>query len=201
VNVWDRQPDEPTRWFERFHQFCLMGPGRTLMGCIHAEQERLGKEKKSTQIPGAWSEQAARWKWRERATAWDDYQRELARKEEEVTLRQRRRVHLAQAQLVQDKAFERLKAIAPAELTVRDVLAYLEAGVRQELLARGAPSEITEERRRELPAEQVDDDTLARIAVEGSQDAATPSDDPQATSHTESSPEGKSEPGNGMPPS
>jgi hypothetical protein len=179
LNLWDRQPDEPTRWFERFERFRQMGPRRSLLGCANAERVEVGRnEKKLIRVPGAWAEVAEKWKWRDRATAWDDYQRELARKEEQEELTRRRRVHIAQAQLVQGKAVERLQNLDPATLTARDVLAYLSEGVRLELLGRGAPSEITEERRRELPAEQVDDNTLARIALEGSQDAATPTDDP-----------------------
>jgi hypothetical protein len=194
VNIWDRQPDEPTRWFDRFERFRQAGARRTLLGCINAEREENG-EKRYSSVPGSWTAASEKWKWRERATAWDDYQRELARKEEQEELTRRRRVHIAQAQFVQGKAVERLKNLDAATLTPRDVLAYLSEGVRLELLARGAPSEITEERRRELPAEN----TLARIALEGSQDVATPSDDPQAASHVQDAPDGKSEPGNGIP--
>jgi hypothetical protein len=198
VNVWHRQPDEPTRWYERFERFRQMGPNRSLLACVNAEAERNGTKKHKCN-PGSWSEAAEKWKWRERAAAWDDFQRELARQEEQEELTRRRRIHIAQAQLVQGKAVERLQNLDPSTLTARDVLAYLSEGVRLELLGRGAPSEITEERRRELPAEQVDDNTLARIALEGSQDAAIPSDGPQATSHVQDATEGKSEPGAGLP--
>jgi hypothetical protein len=195
---WDQQKGEPARWFDRFERFRRMGPQRNLYQCYVAECR--DRHKRVAQVtPGAWREMAVSWRWRERAEQWDAAEFERARREEQQELRKRRKEHIAQALKLQDLGVQGTRHLKPEVFTVADVIRLIESGVRQELLARGAPSEITEERRRELPAEQVDDNTLARIALEGSQDTATPSDNPQVTSHVQDASDGKSEPGNGIP--
>jgi hypothetical protein len=192
---WDQEPGESSRWYARFERYRQLGHTRSVDAVFREEKRTEGRR----HAPGRWHTEAARWHWKERAAAWDDYQREIARKEEEQELRKRRKEHIAQALKLQELGVQGTQHLKPEVFTVADVIKLLEVGVRLELLGRGAPSEITEERRRELPAEQVDDNTLARIALEGSEDAATLPDDPQATLHVQDAAEGKSEPGNGIP--
>ncbi len=71
--AWERQPGEPIRWFTRFTSFRLMGPGRSLMGCVNKERVQQGKEKYTKGVAYSWSAAAAKWRWRERALAWDKH--------------------------------------------------------------------------------------------------------------------------------
>lgn len=78
-NPWDRMRDvdgtlEPARWFARFTAYRTAGPGRSLLGCVNAEQEKSGK-KRNNRVPGAWDKAFARWHWRTRAEAWDAHER------------------------------------------------------------------------------------------------------------------------------
>jgi hypothetical protein len=67
---WERKEGEPNRWFQRFEAFRLMGPGRSLTGCVNEEKVRKG-QKESSCPPGSWRRAAEEWLWRERAAAWD----------------------------------------------------------------------------------------------------------------------------------
>src|SRR5262249_9966141 len=75
MSRWDRLPDEPANWYARFEAYRLAGPQRTLEGVWTAEAKR-SKAKR----PGSdWYQAAKRWRWQERAEAWDAAQREEAR--------------------------------------------------------------------------------------------------------------------------
>jgi hypothetical protein len=86
--VWDRQPDEPVRWYARFALFRDMGPARTKLGAVNLEKRleaqkagKGGKEqtfKPATRTPGAWEEAFRQWNWKKRVEAWDEEQERLA---------------------------------------------------------------------------------------------------------------------------
>lgn len=70
--VWEREEGEPGNWYARFEVYRLLGPGRTLEAA-YREIGGLGR-------PGhAWRKAAVRWRWRERAEAWDASERERVR--------------------------------------------------------------------------------------------------------------------------
>ena len=73
--VWERREGEPGRWYGRFLIYLELGPARSLR-----EACRVANRKTREQVHcayGSWCDQARRWEWRERATAWDIEQREL----------------------------------------------------------------------------------------------------------------------------
>jgi hypothetical protein len=146
---WDRIPGpkknpskgEPDEAFEAFTIYLQMGPNRSLMS--------VGQELvKSRQLLSRWS---ARWKWVERASAWDDHLRaielkELERrrkqkaerraKEEEdgYELAQKVRAKLQEALMfpLSEVEFERdkkgvTKIIKPARWSYRDLAALIKA--------------------------------------------------------------------------
>lgn len=76
--VWQRQPKESTRWYDRFYRYMVAGPKRSFLGTYNAELAEKGG-KRRTSIPRAWDEAIDRFCWEERATAWDDYQRSIDR--------------------------------------------------------------------------------------------------------------------------
>lgn len=85
---YERLPDEPPVQFERFHAYLMMGPNRSLIGSykIFCDAARKGL-KRPVDLPGSWKETARRWRWRERAAAWDAEQRE--KREQEVDAQKR----------------------------------------------------------------------------------------------------------------
>ncbi len=62
-------------WYGRFVIFRDMGPGRSLTGCVQIYYAR--RHKPAHPVNVTWCENARVWKWRERALAWDQYQRDL----------------------------------------------------------------------------------------------------------------------------
>ncbi|HMF29002.1 MAG TPA: hypothetical protein VKE42_09545, partial [Candidatus Cybelea sp.] len=78
ADPWDRQPGEPMRWFHRFEQYRLAGPQRSVVGTFNQERAKLCKKGQKyharTQATGAWNRNFARWRWKERATAFDESQ-------------------------------------------------------------------------------------------------------------------------------
>lgn len=141
---WDRQEGEPERWFARFERFRMMGSGRTLLGCVRAEEAQSGKKKHSAAPPGAWSQAADKWQWRKRAEAWDASQLQKAREAEEDALAERRKAWIAQAMAIQGVGSQGLLALNADELAPRDVLAFLADGLKLEMLVRGEPTDTHE---------------------------------------------------------
>jgi hypothetical protein len=71
---WNQLPDESDLWFSRFTRFRLMQPVRKIPLVFQQEQaeENRGKQRNlRTDPPGEWYEIAKKWRWRERAAAWD----------------------------------------------------------------------------------------------------------------------------------
>jgi hypothetical protein len=86
--VWERQTNEPSRAYAAFLVFRNLGHGRSLSEAYkrwRAEEEGkpqgeiprlLGAEKPDAIYPASnWRRWRERWKWDDRATAWDDAQR------------------------------------------------------------------------------------------------------------------------------
>ncbi len=91
--LWEKEPNEPDKWFDRLTRFRLLGPARSLIAVYRAEpkpkasrrrafrQGQKGHEKarkgKRSGIPGAWTRAAKDWRWLQRAEAWDAAQRHV----------------------------------------------------------------------------------------------------------------------------
>lgn len=155
---WDRQDGEPARWFDRFERYRKLGPRRTFEGAFREDTGGNGRAN------GRWWAEAARWRWKERAEAWDAEQVRLAREEEKQELERRRKAWKVQFQGAQAKATEALLALDPTTMSPRDILAYLVEGMKGELLARGEPTTVVENRHRDVCAEEMTDEELEAIA-------------------------------------
>jgi len=78
LDPWDLQPGESPLWFDRFTQFRLLGPHRSLAKVYRLSRLREhGKVVERDNAPSLWNARAKEWKWRERASAWDAYTLEL----------------------------------------------------------------------------------------------------------------------------
>lgn len=74
---WDRKPDEPSKWYERFLIYMNMGPSRTIQGAyrIYIGPERVAKlleEGKHTCANSQWYYYCREWDWDGRAALYDD---------------------------------------------------------------------------------------------------------------------------------
>jgi hypothetical protein len=142
---WERQPGEPNRWFARFERYRLAGPSRSLVGTVNAEQAEKGN-KRQTKVPGAWSRAAASWRWRQRAEAWDEQERQKARAAHAKNVEEMNHRHIQEAQALQNKAIQRLKSLELDDLSAADVVRYLVEATKLERTARGEPESIEERR-------------------------------------------------------
>src|SRR3990172_303869 len=71
VQPWDRLDGETNRWWQRFGRFRLLGPDRSILAVFN--EWRLAKSREvSRSAPKTWRTAADRWRWRERAEAWDE---------------------------------------------------------------------------------------------------------------------------------
>lgn len=80
MSPWDRLPEEPNLWFDRFMRFRLMGVRRSVRAVYLREFSQKADEG-GEKPPAAWYEAAKEWRWRERAEAWDETERERIRQE------------------------------------------------------------------------------------------------------------------------
>jgi len=173
---WERQQGESAKAFDAFECYRMLGPDRSLQaawekhytrpGTLLARQ-RKGKEQ-AGQFPGYWGAWATKWRWRERAAAWDEEVATLARDQEldrelrarmadqEEDLRQRKLMK-EEARAARAVARQLLRRImqgvgagqldgmkVPALLPhLQRISALLETGQKLDRLAAGEPSDVT----------------------------------------------------------
>ena len=87
VLEWEQRLREPPKWFQRFREYCDLGPGRTLTAVFNNFLE--GGSEPSRQVPGLWKRMAKRWHWPERAQALDAWKRQQRANELEEVRRAR----------------------------------------------------------------------------------------------------------------
>ncbi|MBA4421301.1 MAG: hypothetical protein C0391_09150 [Anaerolinea sp.] len=71
-NHWDRQPGKPNKWYSIFTEYRMLGPNRTLVDTyrkLRPDQPLPASNR--LHIPGGWKDNAGKWRWKERAEAWD----------------------------------------------------------------------------------------------------------------------------------
>jgi hypothetical protein len=66
---WEPQPNESSIWYTRFAEYLRLGPTRTMQRVRDNLCSEMGKD--SYRCGGHWSRAAQKWRWRERARAWD----------------------------------------------------------------------------------------------------------------------------------
>ena len=78
MDAWERQPEEPARWFYRFDVYYRpLGPERSLLAAYNAWRSDKGRERPTDSVSDAWRKRAEAWHWRERAEAWDEHERQI----------------------------------------------------------------------------------------------------------------------------
>jgi head-tail adaptor len=85
---------------------------------------------------------SAKYKWVERAKAYDDYIERKKREEHEKAIMEMVERHARLAVAFQQRIAERLKAIDPNELSPTDLARWLDISSKLERISRGEPTEI-----------------------------------------------------------
>jgi hypothetical protein len=87
TKAWHRLSGEPALWFSRFERYRLTVIGRSVNAVF--QQESKKNENPRVAAPGGWYEIAKKWRWEERAAAWDaeltnELEREIEREKKIV---------------------------------------------------------------------------------------------------------------------
>lgn len=147
--AWERQPGEPAR---AYAAFCLYRDMPATERSLRAVADRLygsgggNPASKRRRAPGQLHKWSVRWRWVERAAAWDEEQDRVAREAQIRAIQEMRDRHVREAMALQQKALERLRQMHPEELSPKDVLAYFVEAAKLERLSRGEPDQIQEQR-------------------------------------------------------
>jgi hypothetical protein len=136
IGIWERQPGEPNLWYARFEAFRLAGPGRSLLAAVNEHRQQRGRGR-TRSVPQAWASNAKRWRWRERAEAWDESQRQATRAARAVEIEEMGRRHVQEARALQSKAVQRLRSLDQDLLSPADVVRFLMEAARLERTALG----------------------------------------------------------------
>lgn len=137
--IWERQPQETGQAWEAWLIFREMEPADRRYADV---VDRLGKSKA---LICRWG---SSWKWEERAAAWDNHLDQVVRKRVEREQVEMMKRHLEHARIAMDIAVahfkliqKRVEAGEDVGLTVKDALALLDWGIRNERLCYGSPAE------------------------------------------------------------
>lgn len=69
---WDRQENEPARWFLRFRRYLAAGHTRSVNAIYEAERQEKAEKSRNNRAGETWYQAARRYQWKERAAAYDD---------------------------------------------------------------------------------------------------------------------------------
>jgi len=146
VSDWDRQPGEPALWFGRFDRlYRPLGTERSLLATYNAWRKEVGKGA-STSVANAWLLRSKEWRWRERAEAWDEAERQERHQAEREAARKRRDDRLVLLHSIKASLSKRLLAMKPDEWDIKQILAAMDLVFEQERLEDGSPTAVLEHR-------------------------------------------------------
>lgn len=145
---WERQPKEPDTGWAAFVLYRDMPP--EIRSHAAVIKKWMGNNRVAITTVKAW---AARWKWRERAAAWDIRKDHEKREADLHEIREMRERHIKVAKMMQTLGITELgkvvkRSVASKEepvTTIREAVDIAERGVRLERLNRGEPESTHEE--------------------------------------------------------
>lgn len=134
--LWERQENETPKAWEAFCKYRDMGVDRSLRKVVQALNKNL------TTI----AEWSSKYKWVERAAAWDAEQDRLARIEQAKEIKKMRNRHAGMAKAMIVKAGRALNRIPEEEITMMDISRMIDVATKLERISRGDVGEVIEER-------------------------------------------------------
>lgn len=170
---WRREKGEPAQWFHRLDAyFRPLGPERTIEEAWRRWKAAEAKVRKSKRPSVHWYKASDKWRWKERAEAWDASERRKRIAVEEEARAEMLKRHTRQAQALQSigsmrlQLFDRkrLDRMEPdervkelKELKLSEARHYVQDGTALERQARGLPEHLI------AVTQMKDDDLLGYI--------------------------------------
>jgi len=144
---WERQPGESVRAYAAFCVYRDLPAGeRSLRRAAEIIVQTSSKPRRASSVQRQLSDWSARWRWVERAAAWDEEQDRLRRARQARAVQEMAERHARQAVAYQEKALRRLMGMEPEELSPKEALMFFIEAAKLERLARGEPDTIQEQR-------------------------------------------------------
>lgn len=149
VRLWDRMEGEPNSWYDRFTIYRLLGSRRSIQAAHtqYARQEGYSSERP----PTSWYRQAEKWRWKERAEAWDEAERKAFEVSEQIRRYEARRRRLGMIEAAQEGAYKALELAKLDDLSVdqaRELLGVIRLllmdALKAERLEYGESTEIVD---------------------------------------------------------
>ena len=103
---WDRLPDEPSLWYDRFETYRLLGVRRSVSRAYRIC--RLSQELKRPHVHSRWYGVAERWNWASRAEAWDEVCRTEFRERQTQRIQDAQNARIDMIQSVLERSFDRI---------------------------------------------------------------------------------------------
>lgn len=154
VPVWDRQPGEPSTWYNRFtNYFRPLGPERSLAESWRWWKDEEGLMSIGKALPPTWTAMCKKWRWRERAVAWDDHQRMLNMAEEEKARAEANKRYIGHALKMQTLGMQKVERMLEKfqsdpetadRMASEDARKLVQTGVQIEKEARGIPTWVVQ---------------------------------------------------------
>jgi len=104
IMPWDRLPYEPAGWYARFQTYLYAPVPRSMMAIYNQVMAEKGRERPYTTVSAGWKKAVEKWKWKERAEAWDIEQARLRALEWQRRIEQQRDTEWELSEKLADKA-------------------------------------------------------------------------------------------------
>lgn len=128
--IWERQDYENAIWYSRFISYHALPPSqRSVLRVYNDERESRGRGKAKFS-PGGWTSRSTKFKWRDRALAWDlqEVEDRKIKMAEDAEAWDR---HRGQALLTMyGKLTRRLDALDPNEVAAKDLIPHFLSAVK-----------------------------------------------------------------------
>ncbi len=149
-SVWDRQEGETPKAFAAFVVFRDQGPSRSLDA---AYREARGQRSGNKRAPGTWTDWYTRYRWKQRAEAYDAHLERLARRDREtehlgdLQAYRERQKRIAQATIencvgLMEKAGARLEGLEPEQIPPKLLPAFFRAAAALAEVASNAEAQM-----------------------------------------------------------
>lgn len=135
--IWEKQEWETYGTYKRFCIYRDMGITRSLRK-VCEYLKRPEKYIRALEIS------ASKYKWRDRADAYDMYLEEQNRKENEQEIKEMKKRHIQQALIMQKNVITRIQNVNPKELSISDCIRMFETAAKIERLSRDCDTQKIE---------------------------------------------------------
>ncbi len=140
---WEKQDGETEAMFIAFVHYRDMSPAKRSVRAAY-NSWRGNEVGPRINYNGKFGRWAREWKWEARACAKDRHDERVGRIAREEQIKRMAERHVALAEGMQKKIYERLKTMKPSRLTASNVAQWLEVSAKLERLSLGAHTEKTQ---------------------------------------------------------